>query len=88
MQKFIFVEPEPHKLACSIADAIGIEANSIRRLVIDFEVGSAGKLYLETFADEAILDVDITALGVDVKPSPGSGVTREERRLDVLGRPF
>jgi hypothetical protein len=31
----------------------------VRRLILDLEVGSVGKLYLEMFADSEILRVDL-----------------------------
>lgn len=67
MQKFIFVEPERHKLAIAICEAAGLEPASIRRIVIDLDRDQVGYVYVQHFGDEAILDVDIGELGVEVR---------------------
>jgi hypothetical protein len=41
------------------AGVITIEPSMVRRCVIDLEVGSPAKIYLETFADTSIIDVVI-----------------------------
>ena len=66
MSKFMFIEPKRHALALEICRATGIDADKVSRLVIDLKIGDAGKLYVETFADNAILDVSIGELGVSV----------------------
>jgi hypothetical protein len=71
MRKFVFIEPQRHKLVTSICAATGIEdPGTVRRLVLDLKYGSAGTIYVEQFGDEAILDVDIDALGIFAREDP------------------
>jgi hypothetical protein len=80
MSKFIFIEPERHKLATSICEAAGIaDPNQLRRIVIDLRVGDSGLLYLEVFGDDSVLDVDIAELGIEVKE-----VTRDDQGREVF----
>jgi hypothetical protein len=67
MRKFVFTQPDQYKLVTSLCQAAGIEdPRTVRRAVFDLEYGKPGRIYVELFADAAILDVDIRAIGVDV----------------------
>jgi hypothetical protein len=71
MRKFVFIEPQQHKLVTSICESAGIEdPGTIRRLVIDLRYGEPGRIYVEQFGDEAILDVDIATLGIFAREDP------------------
>jgi hypothetical protein len=68
MRKFVFTQPDQYKLVTSICDAAGIEdPGTVIRIVVDLRYGEPGKLYVEQFGDEAILDVDIATLGSGVR---------------------
>lgn len=64
--KFVFLDPGQDTLGIEICEAVGIAPECVRRMVIDLEVGSPGKVYIEAFADKSILDVSINKLGVQV----------------------
>ncbi len=53
-------------LGTSICEAAGVDPTMVRRIVIDLEVGNAGKVYVETFADDAVLDVEIPSNRIKV----------------------
>lgn len=77
MSKFIFLtadDPAAKRdgLAVEICEAAGVDPGSVRRMVIDLEVGSAAKVYMEMFADDAILDVSIQKLGIKVSDAEPS----------------
>jgi hypothetical protein len=57
MTKFVVVDTGP--LFDALLDKAGIDKTYVRRLILDLEVGSVGKLYLEMFADSEILRVDL-----------------------------
>lgn len=68
MNKFVVTDAfERDGLADALCVAAGIKPEYVRRMVIDLQAGSAGMVYLETFADQAILDVSIAELGVSVE---------------------
>jgi hypothetical protein len=41
----------------SLLDKAGIDKTYVSRLILDLEVGSAGRLYLEMFADSEVLSL-------------------------------
>jgi hypothetical protein len=57
MTKFVVVDTGP--LFDALLDKAGIDKTYVRRLILDLEVGSVGRLYLEMFADWEMLSVDL-----------------------------
>lgn len=66
MSKFVFLNAARDALGTEICEAAGIAPETVRRIVIDLEAGSPGRLYIEAFADDAILGVSINKLGIEV----------------------
>jgi len=68
MSKFVVTDALSRDgLGCALCEAAGVKPETVRRLVLDLQVGSPGLLYFETFADAAILDVSIAELGITVE---------------------
>lgn len=65
MAKFIFTDLNS-VFGTSICEAAGVDPTTVRRIVVDLEVGSPGKLYIETFANDALLGVSIPA-GIEIE---------------------
>jgi hypothetical protein len=57
-------------LGDGLCRASGIDPRYVRRLVLDLEVGSPGRLYVETFADSEVLDVNLADSGIKVTDAP------------------
>jgi hypothetical protein len=55
--KFVVVDTGP--LFDALLDRAGIDKTHVRRLILDLQVGSAGMLYLEMFADSDVLTLDL-----------------------------
>lgn len=53
----------------ALLGAAGIKPEYVRRLVLDLEVGSVGRMYVELFADDAALNVSIEPGGIEVRPA-------------------
>lgn len=68
MTKFSFLEADRDMLGIEICKATGLVPETVRRIVIDLQVGEPAKLYVEAFADDAVLDVSINKLGIEVVP--------------------
>jgi hypothetical protein len=64
MAKFCFTDLD-HALGQSICKSAGVDPNSVRRIVLDLKVGEPGHLYLETYADDAVLGVKLPA-GIEI----------------------
>ena len=60
-------------LGTSLCEAAGVDPNMVRRLVLDLRVGDMGMLYLETYPDDAVLDVSLS--GPDIKIELDEGET-------------
>lgn len=67
MSKFVVLSERRHALETALCEAAGIDPRYVRRLVLDLRATEPGMLYLETFADDAILDVSIADLGVTIE---------------------
>lgn len=61
MAKFVVTGWDP--LGLALMKAAGIDPNSVRRVVIDLQVGSPGRMYLDTFLDDQVLS-DVHAAAV------------------------
>ncbi len=61
------------KLGEALLSSVGIDSRYVRHMVIDLKVGEPGKLYVELFADDEILNVDLAELGVEVKAADNGG---------------
>ncbi len=60
MAKFLFHDAGLNSpLGTSLVEAAGLDPTMVRRIVIDLEIGSPGKLYVELLADDSILQVDV-----------------------------
>jgi hypothetical protein len=57
MTKFVVVDTGP--LFDALLDKAGIDKTYVRRLILDLEVGSVGRLYLEMFADCEMLSLGL-----------------------------
>ena len=55
------------ELGMSICRAAGLDPSYVRRIVIDLDVGDVGKVYIEMFADEALLNVSIPSDHIEVE---------------------
>jgi len=62
-----FVVTDFGTLGNALCEACGIDPCYVRRIVLDLEVGNAGKLYFETFADSEVLSVSLADLNIEVK---------------------
>ncbi len=65
MSKFILTDTGP--LMDALLGAAAIDPRYTRRMVLDLEVGSPGKLYVELFVDDAVLKVEPGNLSVTVE---------------------
>ncbi len=52
-----------------LCEAVGVPAELVRRVVLDLEVGSPGRLYVDTFADDEKIRVAL-----------GGGITLTEEK--------
>lgn len=66
MSKFVFLNAARDTLGTEICESVGINPETVRRIVIDLEAGSAGKVYIEAFTDDGLLNVSINKLGIEV----------------------
>ena len=62
------------------AGLIAEDPNYVRRVLFDFKAGNVGMMYIEKFADDAIIDVLLDAKLHVV--TPGEEVERVGRRMD------
>ena len=73
MPKFIVSGPHD-RITLRLCEYLGVDPNVIRRIVVDLEVGSAARIYYETFADDGVLDVALGGLLVRVDPEGESRI--------------
>jgi hypothetical protein len=66
MSKFIVTSNDTF-LRLHAAGVINVEPDNVRRCIIDLEVGQGARIYLETFADDAIIG---ELLGAGLRPEP------------------
>ena len=66
MSKFLVTDSFGSPLGTALLEAAGVKPEVVSRLVLDLRVGSLGRLYLETFADDAVLQVNVAEYGVQI----------------------
>lgn len=71
MAKFVVTSFD--KLGDALLRASGVDPNYVRRLVLDLRVGEPGMLYVETFADSEVLDVELSEMGIVVSEAENGG---------------
>lgn len=59
-----------HTLGVSLCKAAKVDHMMVRRVVLDLDVGKPSMMYLELFADKALLDVGLTKNGVEITYEP------------------
>jgi hypothetical protein len=52
-----------------LCESVGVDPSYTRRLILDLEVGSPGRVYFETFADDESLKVELPS-GLIIKDTP------------------
>ena len=71
MTKFLVTNWD--KLGTELCEAMGIDETYVRRLVLDLEVGSPGRIYFETFADNQVLNVSLGTVGIEIEKEKNGG---------------
>lgn len=51
----------------AVCEALGIEPTLVSRIIIDLQVGCPGRVYLETFADEASINIITPSLAFQIE---------------------
>lgn len=71
MPKFVVTGFDgPEGLGVALCRAAGVDPNYVSRLVLDLKVGHAGRLYLECFADNKALEVELPTAEVTIREVP------------------
>lgn len=65
MSKFA-VNHFEHTLAIDLCRAAGIPPEKVSRLTLDLELGKPGRLNIETFADDSLIQVTTDGTGIIV----------------------
>jgi len=68
--KFLMTQINNTTLGDSICRAAGIDGSLVRRIVVDLKVGDPGMIYLEMFATDEMLEVDLGKHGIEVNEVP------------------
>lgn len=57
-------------LLLKLCEALDIPANKTRRIIIDAEVNSICKVYVEMFGGEELLELDLSKIPYEIKTKP------------------
>jgi len=66
MSKFVVINWDD-TVATTLLQSLGVDETMVRRLVIDFQVGSPAMVYLETFADQEALSVSVPSPEIKIE---------------------
>lgn len=64
MTKFVVTDSE--RVAMAFCQAVGLDPHYTSRVVVDLQKGSVGRVYFETFANDAVLDVILEGGGIQI----------------------
>lgn len=68
MSKYLVIGGD--RLFNAICDSVGMKADYVRRIVVDLQVGSAGRVYFDSFANDEVVDVIMQGGGITIVESP------------------